>query len=143
MRENIQQKFLIFFFGLSATNGTDSDYVYGEPESKVPTRWVAPEVLTKKNFSEYSDIWSFGVTVWEILENGARPYWEKESNEEVKKFVFEGGRLSKPDICPPQLWNILVDCWKKQPSERTPFKNIVELLCEQLVQEETVKKEYE
>jgi serine/threonine protein kinase len=101
-------------------------YQYGGSEVKIPVRWVAPEVFMRKKFSQWSDVWSYGVTVWEIMENGLVPYWEKSTNEEVKTFVAEGGRLKKPAGCPLPVWTVLEACWKEKPSERISMIDIVE-----------------
>ncbi len=116
---------LIFYpkdFGLSTAQTPSSS---AEGDIRVPTRWVAPEVLNERKFSQWSDVWSFGVTLWELFENGAVPYNEKKTNWDVRVFVTGGGRLTKPENCPDQIWEIIEGCWKLEPNKRKPFKTLV------------------
>jgi serine/threonine protein kinase len=84
-------------------------------EKKIPVRWSAPELLQEENgmkkCSEFSDVWSYGVTIWEIFEYGKKPYADL-NNDQVRKFVLGGGRLSRPVGCPDKIWEIATACWK-------------------------------
>jgi len=105
----------------------EDDYAKPGDDSKVPIRWCAPEILTKRRYSTQSDVWAFGITVWEMLKYGAMPYAGK-SNTEVIEFVCNGGYPSQPDNCPNDLWAILVPCWSKNPAERPTFEFIFKQL---------------
>ncbi len=93
-------------------------------------RWAGPEVLTSKKLSKYSDVWSFGVTCWEVFTNADIPYLEKQTKAEVAEFVFKGGRLKQPQGCPNGMWEVFASCWFEQPIFRPSFEvldsNLVE-----------------
>ena len=79
------------------------------PSLQVPVRWMAPESLRKKLYTHKSDVWSFGVTVWEILTFGARPYGSKGVKELVKG-LESGERLEQPATCTIELYAVLLEC---------------------------------
>ena len=95
----------------------------------VPMRWMAPETIKKRKWSEKSDVWAFGVTVWELLTDGEIPYCFIGSNEEVGKRVCDGSvRLEMPGACPVELWTIVVKCWAARPEDRPTFRALVAAL---------------
>ena len=95
-----------------------------------PFRWAAYEVLeTGTAIKESSDIWSFGVLVWEIFHLGcALPYGDKNTYQEVKEFVQKGYRLSKPDYCPKNIHDLMLDCWQKSHLDRPTFSQLKSLM---------------
>jgi serine/threonine protein kinase len=96
-------------------------------------RYMAPEVLTKNKFSPHSDVWSFGVTMWEIFSEGTIPFWEIRDTIKLAAFVVkDGGRLSKPEKCPEGVWKLMTSCWAQQPSQRPSFEAL-EITLKQLV----------
>ncbi|PRP85913.1 putative LRR receptor-like serine/threonine-protein kinase [Planoprotostelium fungivorum] len=107
-------------FGLSKENDT-----YEATSKTIPYRWSAPEVLKDRRSTMASDLWSFGVVVWEIFSMGRIPYIHL-SNLQVIKFVEEGNRLEKPERCPPAIWDIVSSCWENDPTLRTPITQIYE-----------------
>ena len=90
----------------------------------VPFRWMPPEALRRRRFSEKSDVWAFGVTAWELLTGGDVPYALIGSNEAVGKRVIGGERLPRPDGCPDALWALLQRMWAATPAERPTFTEI-------------------
>ena len=90
----------------------------------VPFRWMPPEALRRRRFSEKSDVWAFGVTAWEMLTGGDVPYAFIESNEAVAERVCAGERLRPPDGCPDALWALLQRTWAMAPAERPAFTEI-------------------
>jgi len=108
-------------FGMS--RHTEDQY-NANPQSAVPVRWSAPETLKSWKFSKKSDVWSFGVTVWEILEYGRVPYGDM-NNKEVYEAVPTGHRLEKPQNCPKEFWSIIVECFEEKPDDRPTFKQLV------------------
>ncbi|XP_065211978.1 tyrosine kinase receptor Cad96Ca [Planococcus citri] len=104
-------------------------------EGRLPIRWMAPESLFDNMFSVKSDIWSFGVLVWEIVTLGSTPY-PKLTAAEVMSKVREGYRLEKPEHCRRELYNIMYYCWDEDPNKRPTFMELVDLL-EQLLLTET------
>ncbi|PRP88303.1 hypothetical protein PROFUN_03412 [Planoprotostelium fungivorum] len=111
-------------FGLSKVN----DF-YDTTSKTIPYRWSAPEVIKNQHSSRASDIWSFGVVVWEIFSMGRTPYLEM-SNSEVIDHVTSGGRLKKPERCPDRMWNIVVECWHEDPQKRPNISEICESVTE-------------
>jgi len=99
-----------------------SNYYEAKANSKFPIRWAAPEVLKFQKCSSASDVWSYGVTLWEMLERGAVPYLEKD-HVEVIKSVIEGHRLSRPVNAPDLLWDIINSCFA-DVKQRPTFKDI-------------------
>jgi len=92
-------------------------------DSEIPIKWSAPEVIKEQLFSLASDVWSFGITVWEIFELGKTPYLEL-TNKECITQVANGYRLSKPKACPEKLYYLLLNCWESDPNLRPTFGNI-------------------
>ncbi|XP_018322259.1 tyrosine kinase receptor Cad96Ca [Agrilus planipennis] len=113
-----------------------STYVYErKSEGRLPIRWMAPESLYDNIFSVKSDVWSFGVLIWEVVTLGSTPY-PGLSAAEVMKRVRDGHRLEKPEHCRRELYNIMYYCWDKDPKERPTFSECIELL-EKLLMTET------
>jgi serine/threonine protein kinase len=90
-------------------------------------KWRAPESITDNIYSEKTDVWSFGVTSWEILTLGDQPF-EGLSSNEILAFVQNGHHLRRPTSCAWQLYEILKDCWSIQPHKRPDFNDIVSKL---------------
>ena len=105
-------------FGL-ARDVYKSDYYRGG--GYLPVKWMSPESLTEHIFTTQSDVWSFGVLIWEIMTLGQRPYAEK-GNSEVRNFVCHNrGHLEVPQRCPEKLGQELLKCWAFNPSDRPTF----------------------
>ena len=94
---------------------------FTEPNARVLIRWMAPEALFEWKFSTKSDVWSFGILLYEIITNGIRPY-PGMSNEEVIIKIKEGYRLQQPVRCPHWLYMIILDCWKPEAEDRPTFE---------------------
>ncbi|VDN97845.1 unnamed protein product [Rodentolepis nana] len=95
---------------------------------RVPIRWLAIETLTSGRYSFKTDIWAYGVTLWEIFTFGQRPYPTIETKD-VKRYVVTGGRLQQPDICTLETYQrLLLACWRENPEERISFADILQLL---------------
>ncbi|XP_076289247.1 tyrosine kinase receptor Cad96Ca [Lasioglossum baleicum] len=95
-------------------------------EGRLPIRWMAPESLYDNIFSVKSDIWSFGVLIWEIVTLGSTPY-PGLAAAEVMRRIKEGYRLDRPEHCKRELYNIMYYCWDKDPACRPPFGELVGL----------------
>ena len=87
-------------------------------------RWMAPESLYDNVYSTKSDVWSFGVLMWEVVTLGSVPYPGLQPSEVMKK-VNAGYRLEKPEHCKRELYNIMVKCWEKEPKDRPAFSDLV------------------
>uniref|UniRef100_A0A8C4ECA8 receptor protein-tyrosine kinase n=1 Tax=Dicentrarchus labrax TaxID=13489 RepID=A0A8C4ECA8_DICLA len=114
-------------FGLSRVLEDDPDAAYTTSGGKIPIRWTAPEAIAYRKFSSSSDVWSYGVVMWEVMSYGERPYWNL-TNRDVIKSVEEGYRLPAPMGCPAALHTLMLDCWQKDRSERPRFCQIVTVL---------------
>ncbi|XP_013144966.1 PREDICTED: tyrosine kinase receptor Cad96Ca isoform X2 [Papilio polytes] len=96
-------------------------------DGRLPIRWMAPESLYDDIFSVKSDIWSFGVLLWEIVTLGSTPYPGLSAGDVMRK-VRDGHRLEKPEHCRRELYNIMYYCWEAEPSARPDFKEVVAML---------------
>ena len=90
----------------------------------LPVRWMAPESLVDGVFTSQSDVWAFGVLMWEITSLGQQPYPAR-TNLEVLHHVRAGGRLLKPLNCPAALHQLMLQCWSSADA-RPSFKVILE-----------------
>ncbi|XP_042622720.1 ephrin type-A receptor 8-like isoform X1 [Cyprinus carpio] len=114
-------------FGLSRVLEDDPDTAYTTSGGKIPIRWTAPEAIAYRKFSSSSDVWSYGVVMWEVMSYGERPYWNL-TNRDVIKSVEEGYRLPAPMGCPGALHTLMLDCWQKDRNERPKFCQIITVL---------------
>ncbi|ROJ78752.1 Proto-oncogene tyrosine-protein kinase ROS [Anabarilius grahami] len=113
-------------FGL-ARDVYKNDYYRKKGEGLLPVRWMSPESLTDGIFNKYSDVWAFGVLLWEIMTLGKLPY-PTYTNHEVLSHINTGGRLPSPAGCPQRLYNLMMSCWSKEPTERPNFQCLEETL---------------
>lgn len=115
-------------FGLARvflnTNGEDNENVYEAKEgTKFPVKWTAPEAIHDSLFSIKSDVWSFGILLYEIMTFGQTPY-PAMTNYQVVQKVLEGYRMPSPPNCPKVLFGIMSDCWKREPQDRPTFETL-------------------
>ncbi|XP_011869660.1 PREDICTED: proto-oncogene tyrosine-protein kinase ROS isoform X2 [Vollenhovia emeryi] len=113
-------------FGL-ARDIYKNDYYRKEGEGLLPVRWMAPESLVDGVFTSQSDVWAFGVLMWEITSLGQQPYPAR-NNLEVLHYVRAGGRLPKPLNCPSTLHQLMLRCWSAadaRPSFKICLESIV------------------
>ena len=106
---------------------TNSSIVVKQDSTKLPVKWTAPEALRDAIFSNKSDVWSFGVLLWEIYSYGRVPY-PRVPVEDVAAHVENGYRMEAPDGCPDQIYRIMTDCWNKDLSQRPTFARIEKML---------------
>ncbi|KAJ7313055.1 hypothetical protein JRQ81_004321 [Phrynocephalus forsythii] len=114
-------------FGLSRILEDDPEAAYTTRGGKIPIRWTAPEAIAFRKFTSASDVWSYGIVMWEVVSYGERPYWEM-TNQDVIKAVEEGYRLPSPMDCPAALYQLMLDCWQKDRNSRPKFEEIVCIL---------------
>ncbi|NWS71263.1 ROS1 kinase, partial [Crotophaga sulcirostris] len=115
-------------FGL-ARDVYKNDYYRKRGEGLLPVRWMAPESLIDGVFTNRSDVWAFGVLVWEVLTLGEQPY-PGFSNTEVLHHVRLGGRLESPNNCSDDLCDLMTRCWAQEPHNRPTFSYIHDKLQE-------------
>eukprot|EP01119_Soliformovum_irregulare_P026187 TRINITY_DN9933_c0_g1_i3.p1 TRINITY_DN9933_c0_g1~~TRINITY_DN9933_c0_g1_i3.p1 ORF type:complete len:774 (-),score=142.82 TRINITY_DN9933_c0_g1_i3:70-2151(-) len=123
---------LVSDFGL-ASNLDGKNYYTRQEETPLPVKWSAPEALHFNKQTTASDVWSFGVAVWEMYSHGSNPYVGM-SNKETAEFVTEGGRMKKPKDCPDEVYQMMLDCWDREPEKRPTFSEIVKRI-EKIIEE--------
>ncbi|KAJ1213780.1 hypothetical protein NDU88_001411 [Pleurodeles waltl] len=111
-------------FGL-ARDVHNIDYYKKTTNGRLPVKWMAPEALFDRVYTHQSDVWSFGVLLWEIFTLGGSPY-PGIPVEELFKLLKEGHRMDKPANCTHELYMIMRECWHAVPSQRPTFKQLVE-----------------
>ncbi|KAL5011108.1 hypothetical protein ScPMuIL_013413 [Solemya velum] len=113
-------------FGL-ARDIYKQDYYRKEGEGLLPVRWMSPESLVDGVFTTESDIWAFGVLMWEVVTFGQQPYPAR-TNIEVLHFVRSGGRLDRPESCPEELYQLMCKCWSYASEDRPAFSYFLQQL---------------
>ncbi|XP_026883045.1 fibroblast growth factor receptor 1-A isoform X1 [Electrophorus electricus] len=101
------------------------DYYKKTTNGRLPVKWMAPEALFDRIYTHQSDVWSFGVLLWEIFTLGGSPY-PGVPVEELFKLLKEGHRMDRPSSCTHELYMMMRDCWHAVPSQRPTFKQLVE-----------------
>ncbi|XP_037650909.1 protein tyrosine kinase 2aa isoform X12 [Sebastes umbrosus] len=108
-------------FGLSRYM-EDSSY-YKASKGKLPIKWMAPESINFRRFTSASDVWMFGVCMWEILMYGIKPFQGVKNNDVIGR-IENGERLAMPPQCPPTLYSLMTKCWSYDPSKRPRFTEL-------------------
>ena len=106
-------------FGLSQKIYS-SEYYRGDDRDAIPIRWMPLESILYNKYTVESDVWAFGVCLWEIFSYALQPYYGM-THEEVVEFLKEGGVLSCPDNCPPDIYGLMTWCWQPRAHHRPPF----------------------
>uniref|UniRef100_A0A8C5HT74 Receptor protein-tyrosine kinase n=1 Tax=Gouania willdenowi TaxID=441366 RepID=A0A8C5HT74_GOUWI len=110
-------------FGLARLLDID-ETVYHADGGKVPIKWMALESILHRKFTHQSDVWSYGVTVWELMTFGSKPY-DTIPAREIPEVLEGGERLPQPLICTIDVYMIMVKCWMIDPDSRPKFKDLV------------------
>ncbi|XP_075066999.1 muscle, skeletal receptor tyrosine-protein kinase isoform X1 [Mixophyes fleayi] len=113
-------------FGLSR-NIYSADYYKANENDAIPIRWMPPESIFYNRYTTESDVWAYGVVLWEIFTYGMQPYYGM-AHEEVIYYVRDGNILSCPENCPLELYNLMRLCWSKMPTDRPSFACIHRIL---------------
>uniref|UniRef100_A0AAY4EQU1 Vascular endothelial growth factor receptor 3 n=1 Tax=Denticeps clupeoides TaxID=299321 RepID=A0AAY4EQU1_9TELE len=114
-------------FGLARDIYKDPDYVR-KGNARLPLKWMAPESIFDKVYTSQSDVWSFGVLLWEIFSLGASPYPGVQIDEDFCKRLKDGTRMRAPEYASPEIYGIMLACWQGEPRERPTFPALVEIL---------------
>ncbi|XP_038863477.1 macrophage-stimulating protein receptor-like [Salvelinus namaycush] len=111
-------------FGM-ARDVFDKEYysIQDHKKAKLPVKWMAIESLQTQKFTTKSDVWSFGVLMWELLTRGASPYPEVDPYD-ITQFLLKGRRLPQPQFCPDALYSIMLECWDPEPELRPDFHTL-------------------
>ncbi|RZF43116.1 hypothetical protein LSTR_LSTR001294 [Laodelphax striatellus] len=126
-------------FGLARDIHTQ-DYYRKTTDGRLPVKWMAPEALFHRVYTTQSDVWSYGVLLWEIMTLGGTPYPSVPSMEKLFQLLRSGHRMEKPPCCSLEIYLLMRDCWSYQPNERPKFEELVEDLDRILTV--TANKEY-
>ncbi|XP_072520192.1 vascular endothelial growth factor receptor kdr-like [Salminus brasiliensis] len=114
-------------FGLARDVYKDPDYVR-KGDARLPLKWMAPEAIFDKIYTTQSDVWSFGVLMWEIFSLGASPYPGVQIDEEFCCRLKEGTRMRAPEYASSEIYQTMLDCWHGEPLQRPTFTELVERL---------------
>ncbi|XP_037584889.1 focal adhesion kinase 1 isoform X29 [Cebus imitator] len=125
-------------FGLSRYM-EDSTY-YKASKGKLPIKWMAPESINFRRFTSASDVWMFGVCMWEILMHGVKPFQGVKNNDVIGR-IENGERLPMPPNCPPTLYSLMTKCWAYDPSRRPRFTELKAQLSTILEEEKAQQEE--
>uniref|UniRef100_A0A8C6L569 Vascular endothelial growth factor receptor 3 n=1 Tax=Nothobranchius furzeri TaxID=105023 RepID=A0A8C6L569_NOTFU len=114
-------------FGLARDIYRDPDYVR-KGDARLPLKWMSPESIFDKVFTTQSDVWSYGILLWEIFSLGASPYPGLHIDEEFCHRLKNGTRMRAPEYSTPEIYSTMLACWEANPSDRPTFTNLVETL---------------
>ncbi|MED6244680.1 hypothetical protein ATANTOWER_020859 [Ataeniobius toweri] len=114
-------------FGLARDVYKDPDYVR-KGDARLPLKWMAPETIFDRVYTTQSDVWSFGVLLWEIFSLGASPYPGVCIDESFCRRLKEGTRMRPPEYATSEIYQTMLDCWMDRPTDRPTFAELVEHL---------------
>ncbi|KAG8008354.1 Platelet-derived growth factor receptor beta [Nibea albiflora] len=111
-------------FGLARDLMKDQDYI-ARGNSFLPVKWMAPESIFQNIYSSQSDVWSYGVLLWEIFSLGGSPYPDVPMTQEFYSALKRGYRMSRPDHAPDNIFDLMKQCWEEKPQFRPSFSSLV------------------
>jgi serine/threonine protein kinase len=114
-------------FGMSRLINSEQGAYVKTTKGRLPWKWMAIESLECREFTSSSDVWSFGVVLWEIATFGGFPY-PTITNSEMLEYLRNGGRLEQPINCSNEIYAIMMKCWSKEPENRPSFEAMKEEL---------------
>lgn len=97
-------------------------------DNDLPIRWMPPEAITSANFTMASDVWSYGVVLWELFTYGDLPFDDKTDDEVVRFIVKDLGKLACPVKCPTNVFDVMEKCWNGDPGVRPNFMTVHEMI---------------
>ncbi|XP_054648475.1 macrophage colony-stimulating factor 1 receptor 1-like isoform X2 [Dunckerocampus dactyliophorus] len=122
-------------FGLARDIMNDSNYVV-KGNARLPVKWMAPESIFDCVYTVQSDVWSYGILLWEIFSLGKSPYPSVAVDSRFYKMVKRGYQMCQPDFAPPEIYTVMKMCWHLEPTERPNFSKISHMI-QQLLGEQT------
>ncbi|KAM9848389.1 mast/stem cell growth factor receptor kita [Aulostomus maculatus] len=118
-------------FGLARDITTDSNYIV-KGNARLPVKWMSPESIFECVYTFESDVWSYGILLWEIFSLGNSPYPGMPVDAKFYKLIKEGYRLDAPEFAPSDMYQIMRSCWDADPFKRPSFRKVVERIEQQL-----------
>lgn len=118
-------------FGLARDIENDSNYVV-KGNARLPVKWMAPESIFDCIYTVQSDVWSYGILLWEIFSLGRSPYPGIIVNRKFYKMIKEGYKMDCPDYSPLELYRLMKACWDLEPTKRPTFSQITDLINKQM-----------
>ncbi|XP_060771184.1 macrophage colony-stimulating factor 1 receptor-like isoform X2 [Neoarius graeffei] len=128
-------------FGLARDIMNDSNYVV-KGNARLPVKWMAPESIFECVYTVQSDVWSYGILLWEIFSLGKSPYPNILVDSKFYKMIKCGYQMNRPDFAPPEMYTIMKTCWNLEPTERPTFSKIAQLI-ERLLGETPDQTQYQ
>ncbi|XP_066502078.1 macrophage colony-stimulating factor 1 receptor isoform X2 [Hoplias malabaricus] len=116
-------------FGLARDIVNDSSYVV-RGNARLPVKWMSPESIFECVYTVQSDVWSYGILLWEIFSLGRSPYPDVVVDARFYKMIKAGFQMPQPDFAPPEMYSIMKMCWSLDPTSRPTFGDILKLLPE-------------
>lgn len=113
----------------------EADAYMKKSKGRIPVKWMAPESLYAQVYTSKSDVWSFGVLLWEIITLGANPY-PGIPPERLFSLLKTGYRMDRPENCSDEIYAIMQKCWKTEPAQRPSFGDLADIF-DRLLQERT------
>ncbi|XP_063059910.1 macrophage colony-stimulating factor 1 receptor 1 isoform X2 [Engraulis encrasicolus] len=127
-------------FGLARDIMNDSNYVV-KGNARLPVKWMSPESIFDCVYTVQSDVWSYGILLWEIFSLGKSPYPDVMVNSRFYKMIQDGYQMSQPDFAPPEMYSIMKMCWNLEPTQRPTFSEIGKHI-EQLLPDHPHQQQY-
>uniref|UniRef100_A0A3Q4MZH8 Protein kinase domain-containing protein n=1 Tax=Neolamprologus brichardi TaxID=32507 RepID=A0A3Q4MZH8_NEOBR len=112
-------------FGLARDITTDASYVL-RGNARLPVKWMSPESIFDCVYTIESDVWSYGILLWEIFSLGNSPYPGMQVGSAFYRMIQEGHRMSRPEYAPTEMYDMMLSCWNHDPLKRPSFKKLVE-----------------
>ena len=128
-------------FGLSRDVYERAYYSSENNKTKLPVRWMAPESLEKGIYDSKSDVWSYGVLLWELLTRGVTPYPEID-NWDILNYIKRGRRMLCPKHCPAEIFLLMLKCWSDHPNQRPTFNQLANEIKETIIKLEERCKQF-
>ncbi|XP_078259171.1 receptor-type tyrosine-protein kinase FLT3-like [Rhinoraja longicauda] len=122
-------------FGLARDIMQDSNYVM-RGNARLPVKWMAPESLFEGSYTIYSDVWSYGILLWEIFSLGVNPYPGIQVDTNFYKLIKSGFKMDQPFYATEAIYNVILNCWALDPGKRLAFSDLVCIFEKQLADAE-------
>nr|XP_020446637.1 macrophage colony-stimulating factor 1 receptor 2-like [Monopterus albus] len=114
-------------FGLARDIRNDDSYIV-QGNARLPVKWMAPESIFQCVYTVQSDVWSYGVLLWEIFSLGKSPYPNVAVDSKFYKMIKDGYHMAQPDFAPAEMYQLMTLCWSLEPTDRPTFRTVAQLI---------------